>query len=345
MPDMIVASTTATQEEMDHAVSANWRDPIPAKVEEKVATAEVETEEPVEEVAEEVIEETPVGSEEEPETASATETEEEQETTTEEQRPQKGKGGFQKKIDKLTREKGELAAQLLEFRERFTALEERLAGKPAAAVEEKPEAKLPASAKDKPTTDQIGTKFKDYEEYNEALIDWKAKELLKETLATRDKENEERETREIQEERDTGYRQSAKEFAEEVPDFNDAIVEAGKAGMKLPEPIIDLIKELPNGPAVTYYLCKNPDEALAIVEADPRMGFAMIGRISHGLEAQVSAPVKTPAKKPISGAPPQARPVSGHSARSSTPLSEMSTDEFIATRNKQEQERERRRYS
>jgi hypothetical protein len=38
MPDMIVASTTATQEEIDHSVSANWRDPIAPKApEQKVA--------------------------------------------------------------------------------------------------------------------------------------------------------------------------------------------------------------------------------------------------------------------------------------------------------------------
>lgn len=344
MPDMIVASTTATQEEMDHAVSANWRDPIPPKAEEAIVPpAEVETEETVEEVTDET-EEAPAASEPEAEIASAPETEEEQET--DQQRPPKGKGGFQKKIDKLTREKGDLAAQLLEFRERFTALEERLAGKPAGTPEEKPETKVPASAKDKPTTDQIGTKFQNYEEYNEALIDWKAEQKL----AARDQEAQARETREIQEARDEGYRESAKSFAEEVPDFNDAIVEAGKAGMKLPEPIIELIKELPNGPAVTYYLVKNPDEALALIEAGPSMGFALIGGISRGLEAEAEARAakpapKTPAKKPISSAPPPARPVGGHSARSSTPLSELSTDEFIRTRNQQEQERDRRRYS
>src|SRR5579863_1543887 len=126
MPDMIVASTTATQEEVDHAVSADWRTPLQPK--EVTAPAKVEGEE-----------ETPVTTEEaqEVETAPDSEPEEGQE------RP-KGKGGFQKKIDKLTREKSEaqaladtLAGELATYKERLAAIEARLAGKPAETVEDK----------------------------------------------------------------------------------------------------------------------------------------------------------------------------------------------------------------
>jgi hypothetical protein len=331
MPDMIVASTTATQEEMDHAVSPNWREPFQTKAPEpkpEVAEEPVETEE-------EVTEETPEASEE-TETAPVPEAEEEQESTVE--RPTKGKGGFQKKIDKLTREKGEAAARALALEEELQELRNRLA-KPAV-TEEKSEVKT--STRKRPAESEIGTVYKSYEEFQQALIRFEAAELLEETLAKRDQEAREREAREIQEERDHNYREAAKEFAEQTPDFNDAIVAAGKAGMKLPEPIIDLIKELPNGPAVTYYLVQNPDEALTVMQASPAMGFAMVGRISQGLEAKPEPAKTTPAKKPTSSAPPPAKPVAGHSARSSTPLSEMSTDEFIAARNKAE--RERRRY-
>lgn len=327
MPDMIVASTTATQEEMDHAVSPNWREPFQAKVEPK-PEVKVEPTEPAE--TEEEATETPEASEE-TETATVPEAEEEQEP---EQRP-KGKGGFQKKIDKLTREKGEASARALALEDELRELKERMA-KPAVA-EEKPK----VETKGKPTADEIGTKYKDYDEFNEALIDWKTEKLLQTTLETRDREARERETREIQETRDTNYREAAKEFAEQTPDFNEAVVNATKSGMKLPEPIIELIKELPNGPAVTYYLVTNPETSLELLSASPAMGFAMIGRISQGFEAQPE-PVKAPAKKPISSAPPPAKPVSGNSARSSTPLSEMTTDEFIRSRN--QQERDRRRY-
>jgi hypothetical protein len=330
MPDMIVASTTATQEEINHAVSADWRKAIPA----------VEKPEPEKQEAEIEV---PVASEEEVETAPASEPEVRQE----EEKPVKGKGGFQKKIDKLTREKGEalsaketLERELASFKERFDQIEQRLAGKPAA-TEEKP-VKPEFLTRPQPKENEIGTKYKDWDEYLLDLVDWKADEKL----AARDKNSEQRETQEIQAERDEGYRAAARDFADQTPDFNEAIVAAGKAGMKLPEPVIELIKELPNGPAVTYYLVTNPDEALALIEMSPAMGFAAIGRISQGLEKAPEQP-KTPAKKPISAAPAPVKPVAGHSAKAGNSLQEISkssTDEYVRARMQQIKERDARRY-
>jgi hypothetical protein len=343
MPDMIVASTTATQEEIDHAVSPDWRAPIAVKEPEKPATEE--TEKPAEE------QETAEATEEtqEVKTVPDSETVEEQE-----EKPVKGKGGFQKKIDKLTKEKNEeksraelLAQELADFRERFTAIEQRLAGKPAATTEEKPEAKT-SNAPPKPLESEIGTKFKDWTEYNEALIDWKADRKLDARLAERDQSAQERETRENAQERDEGYSTAAKEFIATAPDFNEAVTAASKAGMKLPEPIIELIKELPNGPAVTYYLVKNPDEALSLIQMSPAMGFAAIGRISQGLESEAKPADKPPAKKVVSTAPAAVKPVAGHSARSGNSLQEISardTGEYVRVRMAQLKEKEARRYS
>jgi hypothetical protein len=336
MPDFIVASTTASQEEIDHAVSADWRNPIPVKEETKKETAKPDAE--VEQVTPETSQET-----DEVETASVPEAEQEQET--EEQRP-KGKGGFQKKIDKLTREKGELAAKLSEYEERFEQIEKRLAPK-AETKDDKPAAKTDASAPPKPLESDIGTKYKDWTEYNEALIDWKADRRLEAKLAERDQSAQEREIQESQEALEEGYKTAADEFVEkEAPDFNEAISKAAKAGMKLPEPIVNFIKELHNGPAVTYYLVTNPEEALALIEMSPAMGFATIGRISHGLETKV-APPKPPAKKIVSTAPPAVKPVAGNSAKiSASPqdLSKSAPDDYVRGRIAQIREREQRRY-
>lgn len=72
---VVIASTTASQEELDHAVSKDWRTP-----------PEVKTEAPIEEV--------PEGQEASPETADA-----QGAPKTEEK---KGKGGWQKRVDALT---------------------------------------------------------------------------------------------------------------------------------------------------------------------------------------------------------------------------------------------------
>jgi hypothetical protein len=339
MPDMIVASTTATQEEIDHSVSANWRDPIPSKVPEQ-KTAPV-----VEEVKEITDPETPAADQvtDPAEIGSAPDADDTQEPT---DRP-KAKGGFQKKIDKLTREKGELAAQLAEFRERFEKIEQRLA--PAAETkDDKPEVKTSADAPAKPLESEIGSKFKDWNEYNEALIEWKADRRLDAKLAERDQSAQQRETREIQEARESAYHESAKEFQTSHPDFNDAINAAIKAGMKLPQPILEKIQDLPNGPAVTYHLVTNPEDALALVQADPADGFMMLGRLSQGLELEAPPAKPAPAKKSISTAPHAVKPVAGHSAKSSRTLEDISkegTDSWIRARQAQIEERDRRRYS
>jgi len=319
MPDMIVASTTATQKEIDHAVSADWRNPIPVKEPEVKEVSKTEEAEP--EVEQEETAEVPVATEEtqEAETDPDSEPEETQE------KPTKGKGGFQKKIDKLTKDKAELASKLSDYEERFRAIEQRLAGKPAETETEKPAAKASSETPAKPTESEIGTKYKDWNEFNEALIDWKADRRLEAKLAERDHSAEQRETHEIQQAREETYRASAAEFVKSTPDFNDAINAAAKAGMKLPQPILEQIHELPNGPQVAYYLVKNPDEALALVEASPAEGFIMLGRISYGLESDTkTAQPKPPAKKSVSTAPPAVKPVAGHSARSSTSLQDLS---------------------
>ena len=53
MPDFVVASATATQEEMDHAVSPDWRTPFPVKDETKAEPAKAEGEEVASEASEE----------------------------------------------------------------------------------------------------------------------------------------------------------------------------------------------------------------------------------------------------------------------------------------------------
>lgn len=334
MPDMIVSSMTASEEEIAHAVSADWRNPMP------VAEPEVKkTEEPEQEVETEAA---PVA----PEETQEAETEPDSEPEEVQEKPTKGKGGFQKKIDKLTKDKAELSTKLSEYEDRFKAIEDRLAGKPAEKETEKPEVKT-SEALAKPSESEIGTKYKDWNEYNEALIDWKADRKIEAKLAARDQSALERETKETQAARDEGYLETADAFAKTVPDFNDKVNAAIKAGMKLPEPILNKIKEMPNGPAITYHLVTHPEDALALVQMPIEDGFIALGQISYGLGEAKPQP-KAPAKKSVSTAPPAVKPVTGNSAKSGSSLQELSargTDEYVRARMAQMIERESaRRY-
>ena len=336
MPDFIVASTTATQEEVDHAVSENWRERVPnPEVKPEVKPEPTETVEP----------ETPATAQE----TEQVETESAPEAETTQEKP-KSKGGFQKKIDKLTRERGEekdradrLEQQLSEFRAKFDAIEQRLAPK-AETPQEKPK----TEAAGKPLESEIGTKYKDWTAYNEALIDWKADQRLDAKLAARDQSAQERELEQYRERISADYRTNLDKFRETHPDFNDAVDRAGKAGMQLPMPIIDRIRALPNGPDVTYYLVQNPEEALALVEAEPSEGFVMLGILSASLKQPEPPKVATPAKKVVSTAPPAHKPVTGASARGTLTLEDLSkqgTDDYIRARKTQIAQRDKARYS
>lgn len=89
---IVMTSTTASQEELDHATSADWREPFVAPEPEKVPTAEPETE----------LAETPAVEE-----AAEPKAEEKQE------RP-KRKGGFQRTIDRLKSQVSQLESRLAE---------------------------------------------------------------------------------------------------------------------------------------------------------------------------------------------------------------------------------------
>jgi hypothetical protein len=337
MPDFIVASTTATQEEVDHAVSENWRERVP--------DPEIKPEVKPEVSAEVEESETPVAAQEteKAETESATEAE------TTQEKP-KGKGGFQKKIDKLTRERSEateradnLERELSEFRAKFDAIEQRLAPK-AETQQEKPKTEAIAG---KPLESEIGTKFKDWPEYNEALIDWKAEEKIQARLDERDKNAQERELENYREEIGNEYRKNLDEFRKATPDFDAAVDRAAKAGMQLPVPIIDRIRALSNGPDVTYHLVNNPEEALALIQAEPSEGFVMLGILSASLKPS-EPPKPAPAKKVVSTAPPAHKPVTGASARGAVTLEDLSkqgTDDYIRARKVQIAQRDKARYS
>lgn len=196
----------------------------------------------------------------------------------------KKKGGFVRKIERL-----ETQNELLERQNR--ELMERLAARPAETASQ------PAADGQKPKLES----FKTYEDYVEALTDWKISQkaaVLTEAHA--------------QDVVADSYAKQVELSKEKHPDWDEAIAENGD--MMAFNETHQAIREHENGSEIFYYLMKNPEAAKKLEKMPVLRQIAEVGRISAVLErSDAPAPVK-----PRTAAPAPITPVSGGST-SATP--------------------------
>lgn len=215
------------------------------------------------------------------ETAPASEPDDKAAETTEEKKPSKGKG-LQKRFQALTTEIRELKAQL--------------AGKPAAA-DEKGVATPP---KDEPKADQTGkpvaANFNTYEDYVEALTDWKLEK--REALRRQEAEKETR-TQTVKTQVEAARAKHA-DYDQVVT--NDVTVSPAMAEMMVGSE---------HGAEIAYYLGKHRDEAAKIAKMSPAQAGAALARIEVKLNAETSAPAAQPKPAPTTKAPKPPKTVTG----------------------------------
>ena len=228
------------------------------------------------------------------EAAKAAETDSDSETENEEEQedgqPRKGKGGFQRRIDRLTRDKAELQARL-------ERLEQMAGGKPAA----------PAHAEPAPAAKPALENFDTYEEYTEALVEWKANERLAAHVAEQRKAAQEREQAEREKTRATTFQERAKAAAAKYADFEKV---AFSDDVPASETMRDIILDSENGPEIAYFLGKNPAEAERIAQLSPLAAARELGRIEAKLataDVPKPQPRVTRAPEPIRPVTPAAR--------------------------------------
>ena len=119
------------------------------------------------------------------ESASESETETTQETTEEEQ--EKPKGGWQRRIDKLTKSKRQLEETLEEERLARQRLEARLAGRTAETVAKSAADEDPEPDEDKPNP-KTGKPWTDWKEFSRAHSAWSVRQELKTQSAGREEQ-------------------------------------------------------------------------------------------------------------------------------------------------------------
>lgn len=202
------------------------------------------------------------------EPVKAEETQQEPSTAEDEPKPEKPKrndGGFQRRINQLTYEKREL--------------ERRLAQTNQPKPIEPPDA----------NTDPVA--------YVRHLAQEEARRLLEESRRS----EYEYAQRQQFEETQRKFQTRADEFANDNPDFWDA-VQALDASVQLAPEIVEVIGDSDLGPQLTYYLAQHMDEAAQLASLPPHIAAARIARIEAKLSApRQHKPTNTPSPVPTLG--------------------------------------------
>lgn len=226
------------------------------------------------------------------------------ESETTETQPGKKKGGFQKRIDKLTKQRA------AEQREKEYWKQEALKAKsnPGEQTETpaKVETKAPVEISKRP--DPNDPKFESHDAYEEALADWRYDQRR---AAEKAQERETSLKAEHQKMLDS-HMKRVNEFKKATPDFVDVMDDIGDAPMSMA--VRHAIVESEFGPQLMYEFGKNPAELERINALTPSQAERAIGRMEAGFESssektskvepetavEKPAPKVTKAPKPIS---------------------------------------------
>lgn len=232
--------------------------------------------------------------------------------TDEPQKP-KGQGGFQKRIEALTRQKYEQQQENDQLRHRLEEIE-RKQSQPAAD-------KQPADSGDAPPDE---AKFTDYIEYLRANARYEARQEAR-AIAKADREQAEQQRAQSSVQERVQQRQmrvalDVEKYSEAVPDFRQV------AGSAITSPdVIHALLESDHGAAVTYYLGLNPDEADRIVQAsrgNPVRAAIEIARLESTAQATLQSRTRSNASR-------QGQPLStGGAVRDDTPTTKDSMADF-----------------
>lgn len=213
----------------------------------------------------------------------------------------KHKGGFQKRIDQLTRNNRELATRL-----------EQAIGKLETVVRPEP---LPEAPIGKPELDSFST----YEDYIGALSKWEVKrerQAEKAADATRTQQTD-------MAKKAQRFEELCEEVRKDVPDFDDI---AFDPLLKLTNMMVETIQESDIGPRILLHLQKNRTEAKRIAGLSTIAQIKEVGRIEERLQSRTTAASKAP--DPISPLRSNNNPITG--LRDDLPI-----DQWMKIREKQ----------
>lgn len=250
----------------------------------------------------EVVEEKEVPEVEETQLEADSESGSEHEEGEEARKP--SKGGWQRRIDKLTDRLRQRDQELADFR----------AKSKSADADPAEKAKLPAQD-GKPLIENYATA----DEWADARDTWKAEQERK------------AEYQERQREVFDNFNKQVSVVREQNDDFDEVV----SRNIPIPLSVQEAIPMLDNGAEVIYHIAKNPDIAAKLMEMLPARAIAEVGRISERLLSAQSTASRPPTKeKIVSKAEAPIQPVGG-TAKSTVALEDLPPSDYIAKRNAQ----------
>lgn len=220
------------------------------------------------------------------ETEETEETEEDLETKAKEDKKPK-KNGFKRRIDKLNQR-----VSAVEQEREYWRQEALRAKEPAKTSS--PEVKPDLSTKpDK-------AKFATVDEYNEALIEWKADQIAEKKFSERERKSNEAKIKEEFQTKAEAHRRRVVDFAKEKDDWED--VQDTFKKVQLPGWFEGLILESDDLSAqIVYELGKNPEE----LEKLSKLSYGKAERALGRIEARLATSSKTTKKENKTGTLPK----------------------------------------
>lgn len=200
---------------------------------------------------------------------------------------QQGKGGFQRRIDKLTEERYRLEGEV-------RALREQLAVKPAGSEQQ-------ATQEDKPPVD---TEFDNWNDYLQASVRYEAKKLLK---AEKEADAQRLEAEAQRKKMDTFF-ERANEARNRHADYDDVI---SNPNLPVNAAMNEAILDSEFGPDMAYWLGTNPAKCIEIARMSPTAATREMLRLELQFAGKKQPSAATPQPKPtiVSAAPKPISPV------------------------------------
>lgn len=261
---------------------------------------------------------------------------------------------YKDRASQLAREKADETERANKLSEELERLKKDLPAPTAAAVPvpvpEDPVGEEGASAQDAtsesasgpaPSGDAKSAKpnqedFDTYDEYQEAMVNWRVEEKVSQSLEKREAEQRERIAR------DQAQHDQKKVVDEHVAridvfkkahaDF-DAVIDKGK-NLPLTRPMQDAVVNSDSGPALMYHLCQHPEECDRIAAMPPMMAVKEMGKLEARIEAASTGPASS--ADSLTQAPRPIKPVGGGATASTMPLDQMSYRDYKRIRDKEE---------
>lgn len=220
--------------------------------------------------------------------------------------------GVQKRIDELTRKRREAERDAQYWREQ-------------AMKAQRPEPEqqadfVPPGFPQKPQVDQ----FETYEDFVEAIADWKSD--LK--LAQRDHKTAQEREQDQRKTQTEKYAERVTKFVEAQPDFDEVLANTTAPATKIME---NVIIESDHGPEIAYFLAKNEAEAARIASLPPHRQLIEMGKLEARMEKRADTP---PPQKRMTQAPEPIKPLGTVTPTAKKDPSQMTDAEFNEWRRK-----------